>query len=200
MIPLEVILLKVLKGFNISVNFHTLPVTIKLLGNELGNVIKEQAGTKYFKIVENIRFDSKKYRSTKDEKYLNSIFDSLNNLKPEEIYIITKSFTIFFYLSNIAEQVFREHFLENKNVKIKKSLKKNLSFLPVFTAHPTESSRQSTLKKIYKIGELIEKNSSKDMNEINTLITQLWYTRDVRSAKPNPLDEVKSLIYYLDIL
>ena len=197
---LEAILFKVLKGFNISVNFHTLPVTIKLLGNELGNVIKEQAGTKYFKIVENIRFNSKKYRSTKDEKYLNSIFKSLKNLEPEEIYIITKSFTIFFYLSNIAEQVFREHFLENKNIKIKKSLKKNLSFLPVFTAHPTESSRQSTLKKIYKIGELIEKNSSNDMNEINTLITQLWYTRDVRSAKPNPLDEVKSLIYYLEIL
>jgi phosphoenolpyruvate carboxylase len=175
-------------------------VTIKLLGNELGNVIKEQAGTKYFKIVENIRFNSKKYRSTKDEKYLNSIFKSLKNLEPEEIYIITKSFTIFFYLSNIAEQVFREHFLENKNIKIKKSLKKNLSFLPVFTAHPTESSRQSTLKKIYKIGELIENNSSNDMNEINTLITQLWYTRDVRSAKPNPLDEVKSLIYYLEIL
>ena len=175
-------------------------MTIKLLGNELGNVIKEQAGTKYFKIVENIRFNSKKYRSTKDEKYLDSIFKSLKNLEPEEIYIITKSFTIFFYLSNIAEQVFREHFLENKNIKIKKSLKKNLSFLPVFTAHPTESSRQSTLKKIYKVGELIEKNSSHDMNEINTLITQLWYTRDVRSAKPNPLDEVKSLIYYLEIL
>jgi phosphoenolpyruvate carboxylase len=197
---LEVILFKVLKGFNISVNFHTLPVTIKLLGNELGNVIKEQAGTKYFKIVENIRFNSKKYRSTKDEKFLDNIFKSLKILEPEEIYIITKSFTIFFYLSNIAEQVFREHFLENKNIKIKKSLKKNLSFLPVFTAHPTESSRQSTLKKIYKIGELIEKNSSNDMNEINTLITQLWYTRDVRSAKPNPLDEVKSLIYYLEIL
>jgi len=200
LILLEAILFKALKGYNISVNFHTLPVTIKLLGNELGNVIKEQAGTKYFKIVENIRFNSKKYRLTKEEKYLNSIINSLNKLEPEEIYIITKSFTIFFYLSNIAEQVFREHFLENKNVKIKKSLKKNLSFLPVFTAHPTESSRQSTLKKIYKIGELIEKNSSNDMNEINTLITQLWYTRDVRSAKPNPLDEVKSLIYYLDIL
>ena len=86
--------------FNISVNFHTLPVTIKLLGNELGNVIKEQAGIKYFKIVENIRFNSKKYRSTKEEKYLNRIFESLNKLEPEEIYKITKSFTIFFYLSN----------------------------------------------------------------------------------------------------
>ena len=75
-------------------------MTIKLLGNELGNVIKEQAGEKYFKIVENIRFNSKKYRSTKDEKYLTSIFKSLSKLDPKEIYIITKSFTIFFYLSN----------------------------------------------------------------------------------------------------
>ena len=177
-----------------------MPVTIKLLGNELGNVIKEQAGIKYYKIVEKIRLNSKKYRSTKDEKYLKNIFTLLNKLNPDEIFIITKSFTIFFYLSNIAEQVFREHFLENKKVKIKKTQKTELSFTPVFTAHPTESSRQSTLKKIYKIGELIEKNSSNDMSEINTLISQLWYTRDIRSTKPNPLDEVKSLIYYLEIL
>ncbi len=166
----------------------------------MGHVIKQQAGTKYYKIVEEIRLNSKNYRSTKNEKYLNEIFKLLKNLKPEEIYVITKSFTIFFYLSNIAEQVFREHFLEIKKIKIKSSDKTSLTFSPVFTAHPTESSRQSTLKKIYKIGEIIEKNNSKDMAEINSLIAQLWYTRDTRSSKPNPLDEVKSLIFYLDIL
>ena len=32
------------------------------------------------------------------------------------------------------------------------------------------------------------------------MITKLWYTREIRSNKPNPIDEVKSLIYYLDIL
>ena len=166
----------------------------------MGHVIKQQAGTKYYKIVEEIRLNSKNYRATKNEKYLNEIFKLLKNLKPEEIYVITKSFTIFFYLSNIAEQVFREHFLEIKKIKIKSSDKTSLTFSPVFTAHPTESSRQSTLKKIYKIGEIIEKNNSKDMAEINSLIAQLWYTRDTRSSKPNPLDEVKSLIFYLDIL
>mgnify|MGYP005673673333 FL=1 len=166
----------------------------------MGHVIKQQAGTKYYKIVEEIRLNSKNYRATKNEKYLNEIFNLLKNLKPEEIYVITKSFTIFFYLSNIAEQVFREHFLEIKKIKIKSSDKTSLTFSPVFTAHPTESSRQSTLKKIYKIGEIIEKNNSKDMAEINSLIAQLWYTRDTRSSKPNPLDEVKSLIFYLDIL
>ena len=166
----------------------------------MGHVIKQQAGTKYYKIVEEIRLNSKNYRSTQNEKYLNKIFRILNELKPEEIYVITKSFTLFFYLSNIAEQVFREHFLDIKKITIKSSKKRQLIFSPVFTAHPTESSRQSTLKKIYKIGEIIEKNNSKDMTEINGLIAQLWYTRDTRSSKPDPIEEVKSLIYYLDIL
>ena len=183
-----------------SPNFNTLSKTINLLASELGNVIKDQAGVKYFRIVEDIRLNSKKYRQTNNNKYLDSIFKTLKSLKPNEIYIIAKAFTIFFYLSNIAEQVFREHTLDNSKISIKKQSDKNLIFMPVFTAHPTESSRQSTLKKIYKIAEIIESNNSSDMNEINSLITQLWYTREVRSTKPNPIDEVKSLIYYLDIL
>ena len=183
-----------------SPKFNTLSKTINLLASELGNVIKDQAGVKYFRIVEDIRLNSKKYRQTNNNKYLDSIFKTLKSLKPNEIYIIAKAFTIFFYLSNIAEQVFREHTLDNSKISIKKLTGKNLIFMPVFTAHPTESSRQSTLKKIYKIAEIIESNNSSDMNEINSLITQLWYTREVRSTKPNPIDEVKSLIYYLDIL
>ncbi|GIS45605.1 MAG: hypothetical protein Ct9H90mP17_4480 [Actinomycetota bacterium] len=54
-----------LKGYNISIKFDTLPNTIKLLGNELGHVIKQQAGTKYYKIVEEIRLNSKNYRQLK---------------------------------------------------------------------------------------------------------------------------------------
>ena len=188
------------RGYKITPNFDTLSKTINILGSELGNVIKEQAGAKYFKIVEDIRLNSKKYRQTNNNKYLDSIFKTLQSLEPNEIYIITKAFTIFFYLSNIAEQVFREHTLKNSNISINKKTNNELIFMPVFTAHPTESSRQSTLKKIYKIAEIIENNNSNSMSEINSLITQLWYTREVRSTKPNPIDEVKSLIYYLDIL
>jgi len=188
------------KESKISPNFNNLSTSINLLASELGSVIKDQAGKKYFKIVEEIRLNSKKYRQTNNNRYLDSSFSTLENLKPNEIYIIAKAFTIFFYLSNIAEQVFREHTLDNSKISIRKETNKNLSFIPVFTAHPTESSRQSTLKKIYKIAEIIENNNSSDMSEINSLITQLWYTREVRSTKPNPIDEVKSLIYYLDIL
>ena len=188
------------KESKISPNFNNLSSSINLLASELGNVIKDQAGIKFFKIVEEIRLNSKKYRQTNNNKYLDSSFSTLENLKPNEIFIIAKAFTIFFYLSNIAEQVFREHTLDNSKISIRKETNKKLCFIPVFTAHPTESSRQSTLKKIYKIAEIIKNNNSSNMSEINSLITQLWYTREVRSNKPNPIDEVKSLIYYLDIL
>ena len=100
------------RGYKITPNFDTLSKTINILGSELGNVIKDQAGAKYFKIVEDIRLNSKKYRQTNNNKYLDSIFKTLQSLEPNEIYIITKAFTIFFYLSNIAEQVFREHTLK----------------------------------------------------------------------------------------
>ncbi len=181
-------------------DFSTLSQTINILGSELGNVIKQQAGKNNFELVEEIRINSKKYRSTKNSKFLELIYRRLKSLDKIELLTLTKSFTLFFYLSNISEQVFREKF----QYKIDKNdLDKNkdiLIFSPVFTAHPTESARQSTLKKLYKIAKIISENNSTDLNEINNLITQLWYTREIRSTKPDPIDEVKTLLYYLNIL
>ncbi len=181
-------------------DFSTLSQTINILGSELGNVIKQQAGKNNFELVEEIRINSKKYRSTKNSKFLELIYRKLKSLDKIELLTLTKSFTLFFYLSNISEQVFREKF----QYKIDKNdLDKNkdiLIFSPVFTAHPTESARQSTLKKLYKIAKIISENNSTDLNEINNLITQLWYTREIRSTKPDPIDEVKTLLYYLNIL
>ncbi len=188
------------KESKIKLEFSTLSQTINILGSELGNVIKQQAGKSKFELVEEIRVNSKKYRSSKNSKFLNLIYERLKTLDENELLILTKSFTLFFYLSNISEQVFREKFEYkiDKNDLVKN--KDSLVFSPVFTAHPTESARQSTLKKLYKIGNIISENKSSDLDEINNLITQLWYTREVRSTKPNPIDEVKTLLYYLNNL
>ena len=114
--------------------------------------------------------------------------------------IVAKAFTLFFYLANISEQVFREPFMKAKKSNSIKSKHVTYKFSPVFTAHPTESARQSTLNKIYKIGEMITEDGENALTDINRIITELWYTREVRSIKPNPIDEVKSLLYYLDII
>ena len=56
----EVLQFRMPRGYKITPKFDTLSKTINLLGSELGNVIKDQAGIKYFKIVEDIRLNSKK--------------------------------------------------------------------------------------------------------------------------------------------
>ena len=188
------------KESKIKPEFSTLSQTINILGSELGNVIKQQAGKSKYELVEEIRVNSKKYRSSKNSKFLNLIYERLKTLDENELLILTKSFTLFFYLSNISEQVFREKFEYKIDKNDLHKNKESLTFSPVFTAHPTESARQSTLKKLYKIGNIIFENKSSDLDEINNLITQLWYTREVRSTKPNPIDEVKTLLYYLNNL
>ena len=105
-----VILLMMQKESNLTPNFDNLSKTINTLGIELGNVIRQQAGTKNFKLVEEIRINSKKYRTSKNYKYLDLIYKKLEKLNEGEILILTNSFTLFFYLSNISEQVFREKF------------------------------------------------------------------------------------------
>ena len=52
------------KESKINPDFSTLSQTINILGSELGNVIKQQAGKNNFELVEEIRVNSKKYRST----------------------------------------------------------------------------------------------------------------------------------------
>ena len=188
------------KESKINPDFSTLSQTINILGSELGNVIKQQAGKNNFELVEEIRVNSKKYRSTKNSKFLELIYKRLETLDEIELLTLTKSFTLFFYISNISEQVFREKFQYKIDKNDLDKNKDTLIFSPVFTAHPTESARQSTLKKLYKIAKIISENNSTDLNEINNLITQLWYTREVRSTKPDPIDEVKTLLYYLNNL
>ena len=57
------------KESKINPDFSTLSQTINILGSELGNVIKQQAGKNNFELVEEIRVNSKKYRRHKSLQY-----------------------------------------------------------------------------------------------------------------------------------
>ena len=121
------------KESKINPDFSTLSQTINILGSELGNVIKQQAGKNNFELVEEIRVNSKKYRSTKNSKFLELIYKRLKTLDEIELLTLTKSFTLFFYLSNISEQVFREKFQYKIDKNDLDKNKDSLVFSPVFT-------------------------------------------------------------------
>ncbi|WP_126595189.1 phosphoenolpyruvate carboxylase [Dictyobacter aurantiacus] len=78
----------------------------------------------------------------------------------------------------------------------------------VFTAHPTEATRRSLITKSRRITELLNKSDHADLmtqrereqwqRDLDTVIDLLWRTDAVRQVRPQPLDEIKMGIYYLD--
>ncbi len=83
-----------------------------------------------------------------------------------------------------------------------------LSIELVFTAHPTEATRRSLITKSRRIAELLEINDQTSemtsrqrarwKRELEGTIDLLWRTDAIRHVRPQPLDEIKMGIYYLD--
>ena len=65
----------------------------------------------------------------------------------------------------------------------------------VLTAHPTQFYPGSVLGIINDLSEAVKKD---DLEQIKALLTQLGKTRFYKRAKPSPLDEAISLIWYLE--
>jgi phosphoenolpyruvate carboxylase len=81
-----------------------------------------------------------------------------------------------------------------------------LELRPVLTAHPTEAIRWTMLTKLAAIADLLERRSdpradSGQIAEIDHRLAEaielMWQTNELRHARPTPLDEARSAIYYL---
>ena len=73
-----------------------------------------------------------------------------------------------------------------------------LELRPVFTAHPTESSRQSVLRVLRRVGEALD--SGADDDEVAALVDLLWQTDEIRPGKPMVSDEASAVGWYLEQL
>jgi len=82
---------------------------------------------------------------------------------------------------------------KQKTVELKQLLKE-INVRPVLTAHPTQFYPGSVLGIITDLGKSIQSN---DLQEIKSLLAQLGRTPFFKKKKPTPLDEARSLIWYL---
>ena len=156
---------------------------VRYLGIVLGKVLKDQEGEAFFKLVDKIRklskigkFNSRTGTSKKNISRILSKLDSKNTFK------VTRAFTHFMNLLNLAElvdasrslneyenkkdinvkNIFIEEIFEKlfKNSKISNNkiynFAKNLNIGIVLTAHPTEVKRRTLIQKYHNITEILE--------------------------------------------
>lgn len=100
---------------------------------------------------------------------------------------------------------FKQNRLDSATVQ---QLLDHLSIDLVFTAHPTEATRRSLITKSRRIAELLEAHDAHHLmtprerlqwqHDLEGTIDLLWRTDAVRRVRPEPVDEIKMGIYYLD--
>jgi len=150
---------------------------VRLLGNALGEVLREQGGDALFDRVERIRALTKEARSAPGESAAEAELDALfAGMDFDAALPVLKAFTTYFQLVNLAEQkeivrVNRRRAYEAgdrpRSESVREALQtlssagttaaqmrtliETLSIQLVFTAHPTEAKRRTVNEKLHRL-------------------------------------------------
>lgn len=192
---------------------------IHMLGDFLGETIRDAQGNEILELIENIRTLSRDSRAG-NEQARQQLLDKLANISNENVLPVARAFSQFLNLTNIAEQyqtISRHHIdtslgersigalfarLKAQNVpaeKVIETVEKLLVDL-VLTAHPTEVTRRSLVHKHVEINkclsllehdDLTESESHKIKRRLMQLIALAWHTNEIRTQRPSPVDEAK---------
>ena len=154
---------------------------VRLLGNALGDVLREQGGEALLQNVERIRALTKEARVQRGQDDAEAELDALFGGMPfGQALPVLKAFTTYFQLVNLAEQ--KEIVRVNRRRAFKagdkprpesvrdavqrlcesgvtadqmRALIGSLSIQLVFTAHPTEAKRRSVQEKLHRISDYL---------------------------------------------
>ncbi|WUH93184.1 phosphoenolpyruvate carboxylase [Streptomyces sp. NBC_00433] len=192
---------------------------IRRLGELLGGTLVRQEGQELLDLVEKVR------ALTRSDGEAAAAL--LGDTDLETAAKLVRAFSTYFHLANVTEQVHRGRELRSRRAveggllaqtadllkegdpeHVRESVR-NLNVRPVFTAHPTEAARRSVLNKLRRIAELLEKDghgegSTGDRRRADLRLAEnidlLWQTDELRVVRPEPADEARNAIYYLDEL
>lgn len=197
---------------------------IKELGAMLGKIIIEQEGDKVFQAVESLRVLSKELRINNSNEVKLKIHSIINILDEVTAQKVVKAFYIYFLIVNAADEVHRiktqieadrEDIWQNlfdtiikekiTNYELEEVLNR-IEITPVFTAHPTEATRETILRRVLEISKLLLLKESlktdpyrykKIEEEIYATVTLLWQTDEIRTRKVTVKDEVERGTFFL---
>jgi len=220
------------KSSKLNTSDKELRSRVKLVGKLVGNVLIKHEDKAVFASVEKLRKGFIKLRNEENVKLRNKLIELIDSLPPEIIQQVIRAFSIYFSLVNMIEEDFqhrqrRRRIRKNKHADWKgsyyqtisefkqagidstslQSLLEQLSYQPVFTAHPTESKRRTVMQLQREIFEIIDDMTDPRFSgfekedlvvRLQTLIEVLWLTNEVREQKPDVTDEIKQGLYYFN--
>ncbi len=202
---------------------------IRRLRDMLGGTLVRQVGPELLNLVEEVWSLTSVLRERPDPEKARRLDNILSDLDLDTTIELVRAFTAFFYLANVVEQVHRvdvltarsrrtagwleatvDHILESGvGTDDITDVVRRLELRPVFTAHPTEAARWSMLTKLATIANLLERRSDPRATDgetaeidarLSEIIELMWQTNELRHARPTPLDEARSAIYFLESL
>lgn len=212
-----------------TINDKALRSRVKLLGNLLGEVLREQAGTRVFNAVEQLRQGYIRLHKKEDLRLRERLAKFIDALPQDDLVLVIRAFNTYFSLVNIAEEEFQH--LQRRRLLQKgyglwagsfeetfralqsqginpgqiQYLLDQTRYLPVFTAHPTESKRRTVLhglRRIFVVSKKLDDPTLSDEEEkevtdnLRAQIQVLWETEEVRTNKPQVQDEVENGLFY----
>ena len=218
-----------------SVSFHArsdeeLRSRVKLLGKLIGNVLLKHESPEVFHAVESLRTGFIQLRKRDSEPRRQQLLQLIAGLSPAAMNQVIRAFAIYFNLVNIAEEDFL-HRLRRISVQERGSagwvgsfnhtleefrhggigreqlqqLFDSLRYIPVFTAHPTESRRRTIMYHQREVFQIIDQLTDPRLTQferddlveaLQLQIETLWLTNEVRASKPRVADEIKMGLHY----
>jgi phosphoenolpyruvate carboxylase len=148
---------------------------VRLFGNLLGEVLREQSGEGILHAVENLRKGYIRLRTEDNDKLSKRLSRLIENLTPNELTDVIRAFNLYFSLVNIAEESFQHlqrRRLARKNEPLWlgsftatmqelhdegiepqqiQTLLNEAIYMPVFTAHPTEAIRRTIMRALRRL-------------------------------------------------
>ncbi len=205
---------------------------IHFLGDLLGETIQTQSGAEAFELEEEVRALAKRLRTTTDPAAEQEMLQIVQDLSVAEAGDLVRAFTHYFGLVNLTEQLERLRVLRERDLRHPERARResigeaiqalaaagvsssavavalqDMLLVPVFTAHPTESQRRTSLESLRRIAaslppllgaEITSLERAEHQRRIQGEIVSRWQSDQVRILKPTVIDEVKYGRYYME--
>jgi phosphoenolpyruvate carboxylase len=196
---------------------QALRADIRLLSTLLGDTLIRHGGEELLKLVEQVRALAK----VAQQEGSSEITSLLATLDIGTAVQLARTFSTYFQLANVAEQLHRareqrahvggrrgplravlDRLVRDVNRAEVQAVLARMQLRPVLTAHPTEASRASVQGILRRVADVLDQDLSEEQlhRRLAPLVDLLWQTDEVRPGKPTVLDEARAVVYYLEQL